>query len=394
MGNIVDYIAEYGDRTIDELAFNEVDSLILSQFSYLKFDKILNRGGTERVMSVGDLPDDAEYEELYADARFEKVNRELLTAMIASRRFAQVALHDYVNIVDPKWEIQFSAITCVFENGFVYVAFRGTDETLTGWKEDFNMAFMTPVPAQTKAVQYLNMAASRVGGEITVGGHSKGGNLAVYASMMCNPSVRDRITDIYSHDGPGFAEGVLESKEFDIIRDRIRKTVPGSSVVGMVLQTQENYEVVRSRNIGLLQHNPFNWLVDGVAFKKEAGINRRAYVKDVSVNRWIAGMSNEKRQEFVEILFEIIRGSGVNDLNDLKDEPVAAGKGIMDTLQAMDDEEVEVLAGIIKDIANTMKDTVKEYVSGMVDEEVEKYKAIYDKAITKINGFIKGDFGL
>ena len=368
MGNIVDYIAEYGDRTLDELPFGEVDSLILSQVSYLKFDKILNKDDRERKMTIGDLPKDDAYEELYADARFEKVNRELLTAMTGSRRFSGVTLHDYVNIVDPKWEIQFSAITCVFENGFVYMAFRGTDETLTGWKEDFNMAFMTPVPAQTKAAQYLNMVASHFGGNFTVGGHSKGGNLSVYSSMMCEPSVQDRITDIYSHDGPGFAEGVLGSSEFDRIKDRIRKTVPGSSVVGMVLQTQENYEVVRSRNIGLLQHNPFNWVVDGVSFKKEANINMYTYVKDASVNRWIAGMSNEKRQEFVEALFEILRGSGVDDLNDLKDEPFAAGKGILDTFQNMDDEEKELLIGVVKDIANAAKDTIK--------------------------GFIKADFGL
>ena len=369
MGNIIDYINEYGDRTLDELPFYEVDSLVLSQFSYLKFDGILSKDGSGKQIPVKDLTDDEAYEELFSDTRFEKVNRSLLTAMTKSRRFANISLHNYVNIVDSKWELQFSAITCIFENGFIYVAYRGTDETLTGWKEDFNMAFMTPIPAQTKAVQYLNMVASKTRGSITVGGHSKGGNLSVYAAMMCEPSVMDRISLIYSHDGPGFAEGVLESKEFALIRDRIRKTVPGSSIVGMILQTQENYEVIKSQNIGLFQHNPFNWEVEGAQFRKASDINIYTLVKDESLNRWIAGMTHEKRQEFVEILFGIIRGSGVDDLNEFIEEPVAAGKGIMEALQVMDADDRKFLAGVIRDITNAVKDTVrdtlKDYVSGL-----------------------------
>ncbi len=389
MGNITDYVIGYGRYTIDEEPFNEVDSLVLSQFSYLKFDKILTGSGrVKKAMRIWELKESGDYETLYADSRFEKVNRELFEAMAGSRRFSSVRLYDHVNIVDPQWEIQFSAITCMFDNGFTYVAFRGTDETLTGWKEDFNMSFITPVPAQEKAVQYLNRIGSSVASDLTVGGHSKGGNLAVYASMMCRPKVRSRIEAIYSHDGPGFAEGVLDSEEFACIKDRIRKSVPRSSVVGMVLQTQENYEVVKCRNFGLLQHDPYNWLIDGVGFKKAESIFRHRYVTDRSVNKWIRGMGREQRQEFVELLFEIVRGLGSDDLNDVMGDPVNSGRRIKSTYEGMNEEDRDILKGIFRDLSDAIGETVREYVSEQIEEEKEKYRKKLEEGSDKLSGYI------
>ena len=389
MGNITDYVIGYGRYTIDEEPFNEVDSLVLSQFSYLKFDKILTGSGrVKKAMRIWELKESGDYETLYADSRFEKVNRELFEAMAGSRRFSSVRLYDHVNIVDPQWEIQFSAITCMFDNGFTYVAFRGTDETLTGWKEDFNMSFITPVPAQEKAVQYLNRIGSSVASDLTVGGHSKGGNLAVYASMMCRPKVRSRIEAIYSHDGPGFAEGVLDSEEFACIKDRIRKSVPRSSVVGMVLQTQENYEVVKCRNFGLLQHDPYNWLIDGVGFKKADSIFRHRYVTDRSVNKWIRGMDREQRQEFVELLFEIVRGLGSDDLNDVMGDPVNSGRRIKSTYEGMNEEDRDILKGLFRDLSDAIGETVREYVSEQIEGEKEKYRKKLEEGSDKLSGYI------
>ncbi len=389
MGNITDYVIGYGRYTIDEEPFNEVDSLVLSQFSYLKFDKILTGSGrVKKAMRIWELKESGDYETLYADSRFEKVNRELFEAMAGSRRFSSVRLYDHVNIVDPQWEIQFSAITCMFDNGFTYVAFRGTDETLTGWKEDFNMSFITPVPAQEKAVQYLNRIGSSVASDLTVGGHSKGGNLAVYASMMCRPKVRSRIEAIYSHDGPGFAEGVLDSEEFACIKDRIRKSVPRSSVVGMVLQTQENYEVVKCCNFGLLQHDPYNWLIDGVGFKKADSIFRHRYVTDRSVNKWIRGMDREQRQEFVELLFEIVRGLGSDDLNDVMGDPVNSGRRIKSTYEGMNEEDRDILKGLFRDLSDAIGETVREYVSEQIEGEKEKYRKKLEEGSDKLSGYI------
>lgn len=386
MGNITDYVTEYGNKKLDELPFNEVDSLVLSQFAYLKFDRLIE--DSDHALTVSELKDNPEYEQLFSDTRFEKVNRGLLEAMMSGRRFGDIKLFDYVNMVDAQWEMQFSAITCMLDNGFIYVAYRGTDETLTGWKEDFNMAFITPVPAQTKAVQYLNRIASETVGGITVGGHSKGGNLAVYAAMKCKSDVRDRINLIYSHDGPGFAEGVLDSEDFMMIRDRIKKTIPRSSIVGMVLQTQENYDVVRCRHFGLLQHDPFNWIVDGTEFKKADSIHRHTYVRNVSLNRWVSGMDHRKRREFVELLFEIVNGSGASDLNEFAADPVGVSRGMMKALETMDGEDKQILIGLIKEMSTAINDTVKEYMAEQLEEEKEKYAHIFENGNDKISRYL------
>lgn len=389
MENITGYVEEYGKHILDEEPFNEVDSLVLSQFSYLKFDKLLAvNEGDKRGRSLSELKESGDYETLFSDSRFEKVNRELFEAMAASRRFSKVKLYDYVNIVDEQWEIQFSAITCIFENGFVYIAYRGTDETLTGWKEDFNMSFITPVPAQTKAVQYLNRAGAMIRTSLVLGGHSKGGNLAVYAAMMCLEEIKDRIVLIYSHDGPGFAEGILDSSEFMSIKDRIRKTVPRSSIVGMVLQTQEKYDVVRCRNFGMLQHDPFNWIVSGTAFKKAESIHMHRHISDASVNRWIGRMDREKRQEFVELLFEILRGSGTNDLNDFKDDWMNVGRGIRNAYESMDENDRTIFLSIVREMSDAINATVKEYMAEQLEEEKEKYKKKLEEGTEKVNGYL------
>ncbi|MCR5507953.1 MAG: DUF2974 domain-containing protein [Lachnospiraceae bacterium] len=386
MGNITDYVTEYGDRTLDELPFNEVDSLVLSQFAYLKFDKLLKT--PDHSMTVREIKDSPEYDSLFTDTRFEKVNRGLMEAMVSGRRFSNVRLFEYVNIVDAQWEIQFSAVTCIFENGFVYVAYRGTDETLTGWKEDFNMAFITPVPAQTKAVQYLNMVSSKTRSEMTLGGHSKGGNLAVYAAMKCKSDVRERIRLIYSHDGPGFAEGVLDSDEFTMIKDRIRKSVPRSSIVGMALQTQERYEVIRCRHFGLLQHDPFNWIVDGTEFKKADSIHRHTYVGNESVNRWVGNMDYEKRQEFVELLYEIVSGSGASDLNEFVADPVGMSRRMINTLETMDEKDRSIFKEIVGELSSSINATVREYLAEQIEEEKEKYSKIFEAGSDKLNRYL------
>lgn len=382
MTNITDYVTEYGEKTLDELPFNEVDSLVLSQFAYLKFDKLLLTGEKQNdYMTIKELDLHPKKEEMFTDARFADVNKGLFNAMADSRRFANIKLFNYVNIVDAQWEIQFSAITCIFENGFIYIAYRGTDESITGWKEDFNMSFMTPVPAQEKAVQYLNITAKDIRNPIILGGHSKGGNLAVYAAMKCMEDIRDRITGIYSHDGPGFVEGILDSEDFARIKDKIRKSVPRSSIVGMVLQTQENYEVIRCRHFGILQHDPFNWITDGAAFKKADSIHKHSYLGDASVNRWISDMDYEKRQDFVELLFDIINGSGATDLNEFKADPIKMGKNIKDAYENLDEDDKNNLRKILKNLSEAVNATIKDYISEQVEDEKKKYEGKIKKII-------------
>ncbi len=205
MKTVIDYLKEYGEYTFEEKPLNDVDSLILSQFSYINFDGLVHGAADkEQMVTMKELIDSADYEHLYADERYRKDNTALFQTMYHSRRFQSIRIGYYVNRVDLDKETQFSAVTIRLSDGKFYMAFRGTDESIVGWKEDFNLAFSKPVPGQIMSVEYLEQAAGMTDGGFYVGGHSKGGNLAVYSAMNCKKEVRDRIITIFDHDGPGF----------------------------------------------------------------------------------------------------------------------------------------------------------------------------------------------
>ncbi|MCM1551791.1 MAG: DUF2974 domain-containing protein, partial [Butyrivibrio sp.] len=214
------YLKEYGDVPFTERPMNDVDSLVLCQLAYLKFDGLVPGIDTNAPsVTLKELAKHPMADGLFADERFEKDNRELFARMLAGRRFCNLKLNCYINIVEKEWETQFAAITCILEDNTIYVAFRGTDETIVGWKEDFNMAYLSPVPGQAMSVKYLNMVTEKFGNLFYVGGHSKGGNFAVYSAMKCVPKVQERILKVYCMDGPGFRPEVLEECGYDRIKD-------------------------------------------------------------------------------------------------------------------------------------------------------------------------------
>ena len=306
MGNIIDYVREEM-RKADEKPFSEVDSLVLCQFSYLLFDGIVP--GFEQEcgkITVKDLYKAEFFSTIFPDNGSRKENQQLLFAMAASPRFRDMALCHYVNETDVAAEKQFAAITIAVDEDTKYVAFRGTDSTLVGWKEDFNMAYITPVPAQQTAKEYVEKTAGQWQGKLWLGGHSKGGNLAVYAGIHVDEKVRGHIERIYSHDGPGMNEQIIAYSYYQEMAGRIRKTIPGFSVIGMLLGQQEKSKVIKSDGVGILQHNPFNWLVEQGEFVPLPGLNKTAELLDQKIDNWVSGMTTEEREEFVNKLFSVI----------------------------------------------------------------------------------------
>ena len=189
-------------------------------------------------------------------------------------------------------------MTFRFPAGFSYLAFRGTDSTIVGWKEDFNMAFRCPVPAQESAARYVDEAADAIDGPLLCGGHSKGGNLAVYGAAMCSSGARNRIERVFSHDGPGFVEEFLNGDAFASLSGRIDKTLPQSSIFGMMFETQEDYAIVESTEFSLLQHNPFSWVVDGCDFVYCERLSAGARYVDGSIREMLLAVSPGERERF------------------------------------------------------------------------------------------------
>lgn len=350
-GTIIDYLKEYADVSLKDEPMNDVDSLVLCQFSYLKFDGLVpSATADEKPVSLQQLYEHPDYEKLYGDERYEKENRALFEAMRKCVRFRNMKLNCYINIIGNQadFETQFSAVTFLLEDGAMYVAYRGTDETIVGWKEDFNMAFLSPVPGQELAIKYLNMVTERLPRDFYVGGHSKGGNLAVYAAMNCAPQVQDRILKIYSMDGPGFRPEVLEKCNYGKIEERTCKILPHSSLVGMLFEKDIRYQVVESRTFGLAQHNPFTWLVRDGAFVTVSDIYETRRFVDNTVNEWILSLDEQSLRTFVDTLFQILSASEADNLIDFTANLKRSMTGILGAMKDVDEDTQKALRQTMK----------------------------------------------
>lgn len=348
-GTIIEYIKEYGDYTFFEKPMNDVDSLALCQFCYLKFDGMVPLVTENRKsVTMQELMAHEDYEKLYADERFEKNNRALFEAMIHSRRFKTLKMNCYINIVETEWETQFSAITFFLEDGTMYIAYRGTDETIVGWKEDFNMAFQSPVPGQAYAVKYLNMVTGKLHNRFYLGGHSKGGNLAVYAALNCSEQVRERIVKIYSMDGPGFRREVMEGCQYEQIADKIVKILPHSSLIGMLFETSPHVKVVESKTFGLLQHDPYTWLIKEDDFICVKGLYKSRQYSNETLNQWLESLDEKQRRIFVDTLYQVVSASKAENLIELSADWKKSMNGMISALKEVDDETRQALRTIIK----------------------------------------------
>ena len=349
MGTILDYLKEYGDYTLEEKPFDDVDSLVISQFSYLKFDGIVPEPGEACApISLEEIAAHADYDRLYGDERYRKDNTALFTGVLNSRRFGQMRLWNYVNLIEPEKESQFSAVVCGMPEGLSYVVFRGTDENIVGWKEDLNLAFSEPVPGQLYSVPYLERAARTIEGSFYVGGHSKGGNLAVYAAMHCDPAVRERIERIYDHDGPGFRPDVRAQGAWQEIEGRIRKTVPRSSLVGMLLYTDGDYRVVESKTLGLAQHNPYTWLVKEGDFRIVDEIRPGRKFLDQTLNEWILSLDQAQMRIFVDTLYGVVQASETDNLIDFTSHWFQSLQKIGRAIGGVDEETAGVMMQIMR----------------------------------------------
>lgn len=242
----------------------------------------------------------------------------LLAAAAASPRLRDVRVVGHVESTDVRAEKQFAAVTFRLTDDLSYVAFRGTDSTLVGWKEDFNLSFRCPVPSQVAAARYLADVAGRLDGELVVGGHSKGGNLAVYAAASVPADVGERITRVFSHDGPGFLPEFLATGEFANVAPRIDKTLPQSSLVGMLLEQQEGFRVVKSNRLLIWQHDPFSWRVDGRDFVYLDDLAPDARYLDAAISAWLSSRTNEERERFIDTLYSVVEASRVRTTRELR----------------------------------------------------------------------------
>lgn len=348
--NIIEYV-ETQMQDFSSVKFNMVDSLILSHFVYFNFNKVVPGLSDYQAVKIGDLLKAEYVPDLLRDLWNFESNRRLLIALGMSPRFRDIRMccfSDITSITDQK---QFAAVTFLLDDQTAYIAYRGTDSTVTGWKEDLNMTFTSPVPAQQEGVAYLNAIADRFPHcALIVGGHSKGGNIAVYSAMECDPAVQNRIISINSHDGPGFKDDVFASAKYARIRTKVHKTLPQSSLVGMLLQRHEDYTVVESKQFWILQHDPLTWVIENGDFKYRQGITSGAEHINTAVNQWLESLDDEKRELFAATIHNVIESMGIVKLSDFGKDWRKKALMAMDTIRGIDPETKHFVLETIKSL--------------------------------------------
>lgn len=352
-GTILDYVGSTFD-TFDERPITDVDSLVFSWLAYWDLAEDATAARTAEGMPIVDVYRAQGFARMTSKGLDTVDARRLLAAMVASPRFGDIRIANYVQETSDEDEKQFSAMTYLLPEGGAYLAFRGTDGTLVGWKEDFNIAFESEVPSQRSALDYLAQVAGETEGPLWTGGHSKGGNLAVYAAVKADADVAARLQAAFSHDGPGFTEENLSSEAWQAAKDLIHKTLPKESVVGMLLERQEDYVVVSSTGSGFMQHDPFTWVIEGLEFKLEEGVGAGARYFDAGINEWVAGMTREEREEFFDTLFGMFEASGETSFSGIKDNWQTSVPAMYDYLRKLDPDQRDRMTDVVKALLKAM----------------------------------------
>ena len=316
MANILDYIKWRGDLSFTQDPVNAVDALVFSALSYICY------GGRVEAQPMGVVSLREAAEEYFALEDHEsrcrvKSDQDLLHLAAGSVRFGNSRITAYREEFVPEQETQFAAMTFLLDDGNLFLAFRGTDYSLVGWKEDFNMTFQQTIPAQRLAQQYVRELAQEYGGSMYLGGHSKGGNLAVFAAARSSPMIQKRILGVFSNDGPGFTQYLMGDPGYLEMVPKIRTYIPQSSVIGMLLEHEEPYTVIRSKTVGLLQHDPYSWEVLGPEFIPVQEITETSQFVDATIKTWFANMTNGERNQLVDVMFALLGSGGVDTVQEL-----------------------------------------------------------------------------
>jgi hypothetical protein len=318
MANLLDYVSWRGDITLEERPFNVVDNLVLTALSNIDLAGIVPPAGSGQSILVRDAAAAlaGRASSGSSDRRLVFVPAALLDVMGASARFGNADLSAYVDETDHTTGMQFAAVSIHLADGHTYVSYRGTDATITGWREDFTMSFDL-VPAQSWAAEYLGHRMAETAGPIIVGGHSKGGNLALYSAMKQDLPAQDRIAAIYNNDGPGLGPGIADDAALTRISDRTVRIVPEFAVIGRIFDSDVPTRIVASNAHGLMQHDIMTWQVEGVSLSERPTQSRRALILNRAVDIWLEGAAPADRRDFTDAVFGALSAGGAVLLQDI-----------------------------------------------------------------------------
>lgn len=367
--NLFSYVDKYGDKSFDEVSFNEVDNAVFSSLSYINFKGIVLDNRYNKI-TIRDASN--KYFKLYPDNKkyilVVKQAVKLLRYIKDTKRYGDLYLYNYV--YDAGVERQFSAVTIELNPRLVYVSFEGTDHLVSGWKEDFMMTYKFPIPSQRKAINYVNWRFLFDKKNIILGGHSKGGNLAMVSGMYANKFIKKRIIKVYNNDGPGLLMEQFETKNYASIENKLIHIVPNYAIVGLLLNHSDNYMVVRSSSRGVLSHDIHTWVVDDNSFMR-AELDNYSVLLDSEINNWLDKYTIDERKRFLYAMFDIFEKANIESFMEILDnkrlilEIVNEYKGVNDIDKDMLKDFIGMLFNCFKEVK---KDEFKEFFNKKKDE--------------------------
>ncbi len=351
---LYDYLDWRGDLMFTENHLNEVDALIFSILSYTDMKKLINYGDdpvTVREMNKRYIKEGIDQSALVYNPA------PLLDKCSSTHRFGGIEISHYVDILHDSHEIQFSACTFQLNEETAFVAFRGTDNTVVGWREDFNMTAESSIPAQKHAAEYLSRDFLNKYRTIYTGGHSKGGNLAVYGSAFCIPETRKKISLVFSNDGPGFRPEIWETPEIQAILPKMKKIIPSTSVIGLLLDHVSDTSIISSTLPAFLSHDPYSWKVLGNRFVRENELSSVSkYIINV-FNQWISTISDKERSEFIDTVFDTLSESGITKVGQLRHDPIKTYTALYNAFSQSDPKKQQLVTELFARLAKTGTNT-------------------------------------
>ena len=370
MANIFEYLEWRSDIPFSQDSFNEVDNLVLAQLAYTDFDGCIHEQGFTSLKEVYEKYYQIHTrEEILARTSFIAKAPLLMDTMVDSVRYGGIRFKKYVNIINGNKNEQMSAVQMWLPDETVYVAYRGTDDTFIGWKEDLCFSYMEETEGQRQSLKYLNDCFQTTKLKLRVGGHSKGGNFAVYASAFCDENVQNQIIEVWSNDGPGFMHEVTEKEQYQMIQPKIKAIVPECSVIGMLMYSLGEKKVILSSGKGMMQHDANTWQLKRNHFITVDGRSSQSILADKTIRGWLKDLSLEDRKIFVNTVFDVLEASGATCVSEFNKSIITNVPKILMRLTKLSKEQAENFKKVIFHFA-------KSYASESVDsleESVTKY---------------------
>ena len=322
MGNLITYVQQYGAQTFEDKSLTDIDVLVLTEIAYLPFDEIVPKSfditeaiSLEQLGKEFETIKEKEHENNPFMITSERI--ELLEVVSKSQRYKEIKVFGFMNDIDDERTKQFAAVCYQWEEENRWIIFRGTDETLIGWKEDFMMTYSDLIPAQTDAIEYLKKQAETFSGTLNVSGHSKGGNLSLYASAMQDEAVQNRIEQIYCWDSPGVHRSILGTEGYQRVVLKAKRYIPQDSIVGLMLESQVPYHIIESQGSGISQHSALMWNVEEDRFVELTELTKNSQLTDQTFKQWTEVVSDEDLKLFFDTFFDLIFEMGVETVNDV-----------------------------------------------------------------------------